>query len=489
MAFYIGNNKVLDSSGWNMTNIAAENHSTFDSGEFQAQSGNWWTTLKRSNGYYVPDNITKPRTEGWTTGVSTTSIAVGGGIIAVGDGGYDDSSYTNVGRVDLFDNKGNWFRSLNVDSNTYDTPANTIGFGNNVTIGHGRLAVSTYAKSVNPSYGKVYVYDLSGNYIDEFQTDSFSASVGFPTSIALGKRHLVVGDHLWDSSGAGSGDWNGEGKVHIFDITNELPERSVTFGQAHRMGLTSRGENPTVRSGVSFGWTVSTGYGRIYVGAYGDNSDSTGSFSSQGVGSAFMLDFDGNFLSKFDAYSAVYPPGPVSRGASEDKFGTSIRVGQGMLAITAPNFDDTASGGTNEGVVYITDLNGEHLLRQGNIQVSSGYGRVDSSNLGWDTEFSNLQSTGSYNDDAWIDNDRIYYPRAFNNGTNTRFTPLRLDGSGAEATMNTVDSLAIRDDYWTDLMGAGGGLWTNVDIGVEELNIQNSNLTLSGYLDKVLRKT
>jgi len=54
--------------------------------------------------------------------------------------------------------------------------------------------------------------------------------------------------------------------------------------------------------------------------------------------------------------------------------------------------------------------------------------------------------------------------------------------------MNRVDS-SIRDDYWTDRMGAGGGLWTNVDIGVEELNIQNSNLTLSGYLDKVLRKT
>ena len=485
MAFYLGDNintrlKVLDSEGWGMDILAAENHTTFDSGEFQAQSGTWWS----ANPIY--------RTQGWTSSVSRTSVAVGGGIIAVGDAAYDDSNWTNIGRVDLFDNKGNWFKSINVLDDTYDTTSSgsmlDIGFGADVAIAHGRLAVSTYGKTINPDWGKVYLFDLSGNYIDVFQTDSFSASVAFPTSIALGKRHLVVGDHLWDSSGAGSGDWNGEGKVHIFDLDNST-ERSVTFGQAHRLGLTSRGEKPTVRSNVSFGWSVATGYGRIYVGAPGDNSDSTGSSSLQGVGSAFMLDFDGNFLGKFDAYDAVYPPGPLGSGAEEAKFGNEINVGQGMVAIGASLYDDTAVFNPDEGLVYITNLNGEHLFSVGKTRVQDN-GIADSSFENWDTEFSNDYGNNyRQRQEIRIDNDRMYFPGINTSTTNvSHLNVLKLDGSGAEATVDHADS-AIRGPRWLWAMNASGGLWANVDYGEDELNVQNSNLTLAGYLDKVLRKT
>jgi hypothetical protein len=475
MAFYLGNNKILDSEGFALSVLANETHSTFDSGEFQAQTGTWWS----ANPIY--------RTEGWSSDIS---IAVGGGIIAVGDSLYNDSNYTDVGRVDLFDNKGNWFRKLSLTADTYDTDANGRRFGDQVAIGNGVLAVTSYGFD-SGSTNKVYLFDLSGNYQREFATGEADA-VGFPTYITIGNERLVVSDPFWDSAGVTSSTekWYREGRIHIFPL-DDTSEKVVKYSDAYALGLTSRNENSTINPWPFFGNGLAAGYGRIYVGTPGDNADSGTNPLGNGVGSVFILDNDGNFLSKIDAYDAVYPPGPGGTGGREASFGSEINIGQGMVAIGAQTFNDgsTGAGGNQEGLVYVTNLNGEHLLSVGRRRPQED-GIADSSYENWDAEFGNdYGSNYQLRDLINIDNDRMYFqghnPSTSNVG---HLNVLKLDGAGAEATVDHADS-AIRGAKWPFMMQASGGLWANADYEDEELNVQNSNLTLSGYLDKVLRKT
>lgn len=479
MAFYLGSNKIIDSDGYSMSTLVTHSHETFAAGEFQAQSGSWWSGSPVS------------RTAGWSS--SATSIAVGGGIIAVGDAYYDDGSFTNVGRVDLFDNKGEWFRKLSMTADTYDVDANNRQFGFLVAIGNGVLAVASGPKSVSGTTGKVYLFDLAGNYQREIQTTDYANAVGYPYRMTIGNERLIVTDPIWDSSGAGTGLWNAEGRIHIHTL-DDATEKIVTWGEAHRLGLKSRGENSTITQPY-FGYGVGAGYGRIYVGAPGDNFDSGQPSFNNGTGSVFILDNDGNFLSKFDQYDAgedLYPPGPGGSGAETASFGESIHVGQGMVAVQCAGFEDntTTAGGDDEGALYLTTLNGEHLLRHGVRSPFVGTGLVDSSIVGWDTQFSNdFGFQYNYNGEAWIDNDRIYLPSTYSNSNvNQSLNVLYLDGAAREATLDANDS-AIRGTDWPTISYASGGLWANVDYTDNELNVQNSNLTLSGYLDKVLRKT
>lgn len=265
----------------------------------------------------------------------------------------------------------------------------------------------------------------------------------------------------------------------------------VKYSDAHALGLKSRDENTTINPWIGFGSDVAAGYGRIYVGAPGDNADSNTTPLGTGVGSVFILDNDGNFLSKIDAYDAVYAPGPGGTGAREARFGAEINVGQGMVAIGAPSFDDgsTGAGGNDEGLVYVTNVNGEHLLSVGRRRPQEN-GIADSSYENWDAEFSNDYGANyRLRDLINIDNDRMYF-QGHNPSTSSvgHLNVLKLDGAGAEATVDYADS-AIRGSKWPFMMQASGGLWANADYEQEELNVQNSNLTLSGYLDKVLRKT
>jgi hypothetical protein len=90
-----------------------------------------------------------------------------------------------------------------------------------------------------------------------------------------------------------------------------------------------------------FGTSVAVGNGRIVVGAPFDNSDGSDS------GSAYIFNLDGTNQIKITA----------SDGATNDRFGTSVAIGNGIIVIGSP-FDDSFTG-----AAYIFDLNGTQLSK------------------------------------------------------------------------------------------------------------------------------
>lgn len=100
---------------------------------------------------------------------------------------------------------------------------------------------------------------------------------------------------------------------------------------------------PDGTDGDRFGESVSVSSGRIVVGAY--ENDQNGS----AAGAAYVYDLDGNYITKILA----------SDGAASDRFGYSVAVGGGRIAIGA--YLDDGSAVNDSGSVYIYDLNGNYI--------------------------------------------------------------------------------------------------------------------------------
>jgi hypothetical protein len=192
-------------------------------------------------------------------------------------------------------------------------------FGFSVAIGNGRIVVGAYGD--NSYQGSAYIFDLDGTELAKITASDGASNDRFGDSVAIGNGRMVVGAYADDDNGSSSGS------AYIFDLNGtQLAKITASDGAANDV----------------FGSSVAVGNGRIVVGAYGDNSLR---------GSAYIFNLNGTQLAKITA----------SDGAIEDNFGRSVAIGNGRIVVGAPQ--DDISGNNDQGSVYIFDLNGTQLAK------------------------------------------------------------------------------------------------------------------------------
>lgn len=153
------------------------------------------------------------------------SVAVGCGRIVVGAWGDSDKG-TNAGAVYIFDLNGTQLRKIY-------SPGFHIGdkFGSKVGVGSGRIGVSCY-RHANVAFdyvGKIYLYDLDGNYVDTAQqSDPYAGSFEFDFGaggIVIKDGKIIIGHPTAETAeGLGVGSvytWTVPNVTNIYDALDK----------------------------------------------------------------------------------------------------------------------------------------------------------------------------------------------------------------------------------------------------------------------------
>jgi hypothetical protein len=256
------------------------------------------------------------------------SVAVGYGRIIVGADQVGYGGTINVGKVYLYNLKGNETGILtasNYGGNNY--------FGKSTAIGNSKIVVGAYGNS--SSKGSAYIFDLDGRQIGIITASDGASNDLFGESVAIGSGRIVVG---------ACGDDSDRGSAYIYNsIGNNEIKITASDGS----------------SGDGFGKSVAVGDGRIIVGAY---KDQIGANSQQG--SAYLFDLNGTQLSKITA----------SDGAAGAWFGFSVDISNGRIIIGAWRTNNAFSSGT----LYVFDLDGNEIDK-----IESSIGNIDENRRGW----------------------------------------------------------------------------------------------------------
>ena len=256
------------------------------------------------------------------------SVAVGNNRVVVGADRVGYGGTTNVGKVYLYNLKGNETGILtasNYGSNNY--------FGKSTAIGNSKIVVGAYGNS--SSKGSAYIFDLDGRQIGIITASDGASNDFFGSSVDVGSGKIIVGAY---------GDDSDRGSAYIYNL-----------GGNNEIKITASDGS----SGDRFGHSVAVGDGRIIVGAY---NDQIGINTSQG--SAYLFDLNGTQLSKITA----------SDGASGNYFGWSVDISNGRIIVGAYRTNNNLSSGT----LYIFDLDGNEIDK-----IQSGIGSTDENKRGW----------------------------------------------------------------------------------------------------------
>ncbi len=179
---------------------------------------------------------------------------------------------------------------------------------------------------------------ISGNLVAKITASDGVYGDQFGLSVAIGSDVIVVGAPQDDDNGSDSGS------AYIFNTSGtQLAKIKPSDGAALDY----------------FGGKVAVGSGRIVVAAYGD--DDNGSFS----GSAYIFNTSGTQLAKIKPSSNTLGVD----GGTGDAFGSSIAVGCGRVVIGAHQ-----DGNSDQGSVYIFDINGNQINKISHLLTSIGSG-------------------------------------------------------------------------------------------------------------------
>jgi FG-GAP repeat len=252
---------------------------------------------------------------------------------------------------------------------------------------HHYLTLTTIALSIFgilPATGQTINEDLKITASDGAEFDEFGLSITIDNGI------IAVGAYLDDDNG------NQSGSAYVFDAS--------TGAQLFKL-LPSDGA-----AGDWFGWSIAIDNGIIAVGAYHDNDN--GTFA----GSAYLFDSStGVQLIKLLAID----------GTLEDRFGYSIAIDDGVVAVGAWNDNDN---GSNSGSAYLFDAStGAQLFK-----LLPNDGAADDG-FGWSIAINNgVVAIGAIGDDNNGSNSGSAY--LFNVSTGTQlFKLLPNDGATGDA--------------------------------------------------------
>jgi len=241
------------------------------------------------------------------------SVAIDNGIVAAGAPMDDDNNFSGSAYLFDADTGLEQFKLLPLDGSSGDQ------FGGSVALDSGITAVgSPFDDDNGADSGSVYLFDVAtGTQIVKLLPGIGGAGNLFGSSVAIDSGIVAVGAPFDDDNGADSGS------VYLFD--------AGTGTQSFKLVPIDGG------AGDLFGSSVAIDSGVVAVGAPIDDDNGVGS------GSVYL----------FDAATGVQIAKLLSvDGEPGDQFGTSVAIGDGVVASGAILDDDN---GIDSGSVYLFD--------------------------------------------------------------------------------------------------------------------------------------
>ncbi len=263
--------------------------------------------------FLIPET-TDPFKDSSSLGVSSPILAVGENRIAITNGNRTIHVYTMNGILE---------RSIylpDLYSGLKTVPDLQKGYIADLAIGEGLIVVGYRVPNNNTLTGVAYSISLStGQSNSTMSPSDYSADKRFGESVAIGNGKIAVG---------AVGDGIAAGAVYVYN-TNGTGEVKVTASDRYQFDY--------------FGSTVEIKDNKLYVGAY--NDDSSGTTTSRN-GSIYVYNLDGTGQVKISVTTV-----------QQLKFGTSIAVGNGKIAVGAPGVQ-IGGGGYDKGAVYVYNTDG-----------------------------------------------------------------------------------------------------------------------------------
>ncbi len=354
------------------------------------------------------------------------SIAMAGGIVAVGAPGRSDSGSAS-GAAYLFDaSTGAQLAKLTAD----DAEAGDE-FGNSIAIDNGIVAVGAWrADDFGDGSGAAYLFDAStGNQLEKLLPDAGNNYQTFGVSIAMDAGIVAVGSRTFFVLGDGF-TW---AKAHLYDVSTGNLLRELQPDISNYNG----------DQGGHFADAIAMSDGLVVVGA------PSRSIFYDFSGAAYVFDAATGAQLQF-----IYP----ADGHDRDHFGRSVSIDAGLIAIGADEEDDSA---WSAGAAYLYDAGdftlidkllvsdgaafdhfGYSIAIEGGVLASGAIGYGSSgTQTGYVAVFGSGSQTGVESDLPFADTARIRsYPNPFNPKTTIRF---ELAEAG-EARLDIFDALGRR---------------------------------------------
>ena len=271
------------------------------------------------------------------------SIATGHGKLAIAAHGDDDAADA-AGAVYVYNTDGTGEFKITASDAQYN---DQFGHGNGAGLAIGENKIIVGSSGVdddanaywtdtegNPVHywnnGAIYVYDLDGSNEVKITTSDPSYNDRFGSCVAIGGGKIVGGAPNEGAANNGLGT----GSIYIFDLdgTNEI---KITPSNVYQY--------------AAFGNAVAIGDNKIAVGAWNENEGDVSGYQSSGA--AFIYDMDGSNGIK------IMP----SDRSGKDRFGTSVAIGNGKVAIGArgpTSASDVPNSNSPNGSVYVYNLDG-----------------------------------------------------------------------------------------------------------------------------------
>src|SRR6056300_1452159 len=126
--------------------------------------------------------------DGTSTDLFGTSVAVGSGRIVVGAYGDGDRGF-GTGSAYIYDLDGNQLAKITAsDGVAYDN------FGISVAVGSGRIVVGAFGDDYEPNteQGSAYIFDLDGTQLAKITASDGAGGDNFGYSVAVGCGRIVV---------------------------------------------------------------------------------------------------------------------------------------------------------------------------------------------------------------------------------------------------------------------------------------------------------
>ena len=250
------------------------------------------------------------------------AVAVGNDKIVVGVKDDDDNG-SSSGSAYVYDLDGTGEVKI-----TASDGAAGDQFGSSVAVGNDKIVVGAFQDDDDGSdSGSVYVYNLNGTGETKITASDGAAGDQFGVSVAVRNNKIVVG-----AKGDDVGSNTNQGSVYVYNLDG-TGETKITASDG--------------AAGDQFGVSVAVRNDKIVVGASGATSN---------TGAVYVYNLDGTGEVKITA----------SDGAAGDLFGLTVAIDNNKVIVGASEDDDN---GSDSGSVYIYNLDGT-----GEIKITSSDG-------------------------------------------------------------------------------------------------------------------
>jgi hypothetical protein len=299
-----------------------------------------------------------------------TSVAVSGDTVVVG-ANWEDSSTTgvnstpnelttNAGAAYVFVRSGTtWTQQAYLKPAVVGTTQDSDWFGNSVaidgnTVVIGAIGEASSTTDVNSTpnelafaAGAAYVFVRSGTtwtqqaYLKPAAVGTTQAADRFGGSVAVSGDTVVVGAALEDSSTTGVNSTPDEGSDSA-GAAFVFVRSGTTWTQQAYLKPTAVG---TTQAGDEFGYSVAVSGNTVVVGAYPEDSSTTGinstpDESASGAGAAYVFVRSGTTWTQ----EAYLKPAAVGTTQAGDIFGRSVAIDGDTLVVGAHGEDSSTTG-------------------------------------------------------------------------------------------------------------------------------------------------